>query len=87
MRAGAENLSGGQRVRVAVARLLLRPGTAFCDEPTAKLDPDNAARVRQALARAARTRLIVVATHDPALAALADRRVALGAIPSEKQAA
>lgn len=87
VRAGAENLSGGQRVRVAVARLLLRPGPAFCDEPTAKLDPDNAARVRRALARAARTRLIIVATHDPALAALADRRIALGAIPSEKQAA
>ncbi|ACB79475.1 ABC transporter related [Methylorubrum populi BJ001] len=87
VRAGAENLSGGQRVRVAVARLLLRPGPAFCDEPTAKLDPDNAARVRRALARAARTRLIIVATHDPTLAALADRRIALGAIPSEKQAA
>ncbi|UYW32568.1 ATP-binding cassette domain-containing protein [Methylorubrum extorquens] len=85
--AGAENLSGGQRVRVAVARLLLRPGTAFCDEPTAKLDPANAARVRQALACAARTRLVIVATHDPALAALADRRIALDATLSERQAA
>ncbi|TFZ55721.1 ATP-binding cassette domain-containing protein [Methylorubrum sp. Q1] len=87
VRAGAENLSGGQRVRIAVARLLLRPGTAFCDEPTAKLDPENAARVRQALACAARTRLVIVATHDPALAAMADRRIALGAIPCERQAA
>lgn len=87
VRAGAENLSGGQRVRVAVARLLLRPGTGFCDEPTAKLDPENAARVRQALACAARTRLVIVATHDPALAALADRRIALGATLSERQAA
>ena len=87
VRAGAENLSGGQRVRVAVARLLLRPGPAFCDEPTAKLDPDNAARVRRALAGAARTRLVVVATHDPMLAAMADRRIALGAPLSERQAA
>ncbi|GJE70514.1 ATP-binding cassette domain-containing protein [Methylorubrum podarium] len=87
VRAGAENLSGGQRVRVAVARLLLRPGTGFCDEPTAKLDPANAARVRHALARAARTRLVVVATHDPILAAMADRRIALGAPLSERQAA
>lgn len=87
VRAGAENLSGGQRVRVAVARLLLRPGPAFCDEPTAKLDPDNAARVRRALAVAARTRLVVVATHDPVLAAMADRRIALGAPVSERQAA
>ncbi|MCJ2030654.1 ATP-binding cassette domain-containing protein [Methylobacterium sp. J-043] len=87
VRAGAENLSGGQRVRVAVARLLLRPGTAFCDEPTAKLDPDNAARVRRALARAARARLVIVATHDPALAAIADRRIALRPTLSERQAA
>jgi ABC-type lipoprotein export system ATPase subunit len=70
-----------------VARLLLRPGTGFCDEPTAKLDPANAARVRHALARAARTRLVVVATHDPILAAMADRRIALGAPLSERQAA
>ncbi|WHQ71442.1 ATP-binding cassette domain-containing protein [Methylorubrum extorquens] len=87
VRAGAENLSGGQRVRVAVARLLLRPGTGFCDEPTAKLDPANAARVRQALACAARTRLVIVATHDPALAALADRRIDLRPTLSERQAA
>ncbi|QGY02036.1 ATP-binding cassette domain-containing protein [Methylobacterium mesophilicum SR1.6/6] len=86
--AGAENLSGGQRVRVGVARLLLRPGIAFCDEPTAKLDPINAARVRRALLTAARSRLVVVATHDPALMALADARVTLGtaALP-ERQAA
>ena len=87
VRAGAENLSGGQRVRVAVARLLLRPGIAFCDEPTAKLDPGNAARVRQALRAASRDRLVVVATHDPALAAFADRRVRLGAALPERQAA
>ncbi len=87
VRAGAENLSGGQRVRIAVARLLLRPGLAFCDEPTAKLDPVNAARVRQALWDASRTRLVIVATHDPALAALADRRVDLGDAPVERQAA
>lgn len=87
VRAGAENLSGGQRVRIGVARLLLRPGVAFCDEPTAKLDPANAARVRRALRAASRDRLVVVATHDPALAALADHRVSLGAALPERQAA
>ncbi|CAO4174321.1 ATP-binding cassette domain-containing protein [Methylorubrum populi] len=87
VQAGAENLSGGQRVRVAVARMLLRPGTAFCDEPTAKLDPANAARVRQALATAARSRLVLVATHDPALAALADKRIVLGQTDCARDAA
>ncbi|UMY16152.1 ATP-binding cassette domain-containing protein [Methylobacterium organophilum] len=87
VRAGAENLSGGQRVRIALARLLVRPGIGFCDEPTAKLDPVNAAWVCGTLQVAARRRLILVATHDPALVALADRHITLGLPPSERQAA
>ncbi|MBO0902220.1 ABC transporter transmembrane domain-containing protein [Jiella sonneratiae] len=84
---GGENLSGGQRVRLAVARMLLANGPAFCDEPTAKLDAGNAARVRRALAAAALTRLVVVATHDEALVALAVRRIDLGAPHSLKEPA
>ncbi|MCE7028049.1 ABC transporter transmembrane domain-containing protein [Jiella avicenniae] len=76
---GGENLSGGQRLRIAVARMLLATGPAFCDEPTAKLDADNAERVRRALRLAAASRLVVVATHDAALAALADARIDLAA--------
>jgi ATP-binding cassette subfamily C protein len=65
-------------MRLAVARMLLAQGDAFCDEPTAKLDLSNAAIVRDALASAARTRRVVAATHDPQLIARAVRVVDLG---------
>jgi ATP-binding cassette subfamily C protein len=69
--AGGENLSGGQRLRIAVARALISDRPIFADEPTAKLDAANAARVRAALADCACKRLVVVATHDLELKALA----------------
>lgn len=71
IKAGGENLSGGQRLRIAVARALISDRPIFADEPTAKLDAASAARVRAALADCARQRLVVVATHDPELKALA----------------
>lgn len=74
---GGANLSGGQRLRLAVARALCGDRTVLADEPTAKLDAVNAERVREALRGIADERLVVVATHDEALAALADRTVRL----------
>lgn len=74
---GGANLSGGQRMRIGAARMLLSDNTVFADEPTAKLDPENAALVRSALVDAARRRLVVVATHDGQLVRHADRRVDL----------
>lgn len=76
--AGGGNLSGGQRLRIAIARAWLGEGWVMADEPTAKLDRATAGRVREALRDIARTRLVTVASHDPALIALADRHVALG---------
>jgi ABC-type transport system involved in cytochrome bd biosynthesis fused ATPase/permease subunit len=74
---GGANLSGGQRVRIAAARALASDRTVLADEPTAKLDAGTAADVRKALQRVARERLVIVATHDPALAALADQTISL----------
>lgn len=74
---GGANLSGGQRLRIAVARALLGDGTVVADEPTAKLDPRTAQAVRLALREIAERRLVILASHDPALVALADRRIDL----------
>ncbi|WP_293801010.1 ABC transporter transmembrane domain-containing protein [uncultured Bosea sp.] len=74
---GGANLSGGQRLRIAVARALLSDRTIIADEPTAKLDAVAARTIRLALHEAAAHRLVLVASHDPELIALADRRVHL----------
>lgn len=73
---GGADLSGGQRLRLSLARAAARNAdTIYADEPTAKLDPHNAERVRNFLSILSRDRLIVVATHDPLLARGADEVV------------
>lgn len=75
----AEELSGGQRQRVAVARALAAAAPiVVADEPTAELDADTAAVVFASLrAEAEAGATVVLATHDPDLAALCDATIHL----------
>ena len=70
-------LSGGQRQRVAIARALSnRPEIIVADEPTGALDTASTEQVFSILRDIADNgRTVVVVTHDPQLAARADRRV------------
>ncbi len=73
-------LSGGQQQRVAIARALIsRPAVIFADEPTGNLDSrssdDVLGLLRTAADEAGQT--IVMVTHDPRAASVADRVIFL----------
>ncbi len=72
-------LSGGQKQRVAIARALVgEPAVLLADEPTGNLDSVSTGEILalfQELHESGRT--IVMVTHSPEVAALADRRIHL----------
>ena len=69
-------LSGGEQQRVAVARALMnRPGLVLADEPTGNLDTKTAQALHDEIFRLSRDtgQTFVMVTHNPTLAAIADR--------------
>jgi putative ABC transport system ATP-binding protein len=69
-------LSGGQQQRVAIARALVsRPTVIFADEPTGNLDSATSGEILDLLHDAvdAYGQTIVMVTHDPRAASIADR--------------
>jgi ABC-type lipoprotein export system ATPase subunit len=66
-------LSGGEQQRFALARALVNgPELVLADEPTGSLDGDNGAAVLELL-RGLHGRAVVIVTHEPEAAAIADR--------------
>lgn len=71
-------LSAGERQRVALARALLRkPNILILDEPTSALDGETEQLVARGLRQALPDATIVVITHKPALATMADLVITL----------
>ena len=72
-------LSGGEQQRVAFARPLANdPPLVLIDEPTGNLDPKTSLRIIQLLQKLKNDgKTIVVATHDPQIIDLADKRFGL----------
>ena len=73
-------LSGGENQRVAIARaLIMNPAFLFADEPTGSLDSSNGETVMQLfddIHKAHKTTIVMV-THEPEFAKLADRQIVL----------
>jgi putative ABC transport system ATP-binding protein len=71
------NLSGGEQQRVAIARALVKASRIlFADEPTGSLDKATGESIMELLGDLNREGLtVIMVTHDPAYAQLADRSV------------
>ncbi|MGO7592928.1 thiol reductant ABC exporter subunit CydD [Rhizobium leguminosarum] len=78
---GGIGLSGGEALRLAIARAACNPHLRIilADEPTAHLDAATAAEVTESLLSLSRGRTLIVATHDPLLAARMHRAMRVDA--------
>ncbi|MDF0530052.1 ATP-binding cassette domain-containing protein [Tsukamurella sp. 8F] len=76
LRSSASVLSGGEQQRLSIARALIASRRVLlADEPTASLDSASTEQVIDALVSARGIRTLVVATHDPRVAARCTRTV------------
>lgn len=61
----AAKLSSGQKQRLSIARALAKPAPILiADEPTGNLDPENSKKIIELLSEAAKTRLVLLVTHE-----------------------
>ncbi|GAA1173300.1 thiol reductant ABC exporter subunit CydD [Ornithinimicrobium humiphilum] len=81
-------LSAGQRARLALARAVLGDAPlVLLDEPTANVAAASVPTLHETILHLAATRRVVVVTHDPVLAALADDSWHLEPVPQPEAAA
>lgn len=72
-------LSGGEQQRIALARVMLKPGDIIlADEPTGSLDKENKENIITLLSKLKTMgKTLVIVTHDEELANVADKRIAI----------
>ena len=72
-------LSGGEQQRVAIARIMLKPGNiVLADEPTGSVDPHNREIIINMLKELNKSgKTILIVTHDPYVAEQCDRELAI----------
>lgn len=84
---GGRGLSAGERQRIGLARALYRQAPLLVlDEPTSHLGLDHRRRVAEAVETSRGKRSVLILTHDPELAAVADRvlRIDRGVVVADR---